>query len=129
EVECFENRSQETLLGAIVVFRDISSRREIKGRLIQTQRMEAVASMAGGMAHDFNNQLMVILGYADELCARLTGADREHALEIKHSATIASSITSELLTLSRKDVVRYEVLNINQVICEVQPMISHSMGK
>lgn len=129
EVECFENRSADEVLGSIVAMRDISSRREMEDRLVQTQRMEAIANMAGGLAHDFNNQLTVILGYADELSARLSGEDKEQVLEIKQAATVASATTSQLLGLSRRGGTHVEVLNINAVIYEVQPMISHGLGK
>jgi two-component system cell cycle sensor histidine kinase/response regulator CckA len=129
EIGCFENRSLDEVLGSILVVRDISSRKEMESRLMQSHRMEAVANMAGGLAHDFNNQLTVILGYADELCNRLTNDDREQALEIRQAASVASSITSQLLTLSRREVVRWEVLNVSELVCQVQPMISHSLGK
>jgi two-component system cell cycle sensor histidine kinase/response regulator CckA len=129
EVACFENRSAEELLGAILVIRDIRAGKELEGRLIQSQRMEAVANLAGGLAHDFNNQLMVILGYAEELGGRLTGEDKDHVLAIQHAASIASSLAGELLTLSRRDMARFEVLDVNQVVREVRPMVVRALGK
>jgi len=129
EIACAENRAAEEVLGAIIVVREISARRELERRLTQSQRMEAVANLAGGLAHDFNNQLTIILGYSEELCARLSDNDREEAQQIQHAASIASSITRQLLTLSRRDVAQPEVLNVNELICEMQPMISHSFGR
>ena len=119
----------DDLFGSIVVLRDITVRRQMEGRLLQSQRMEAVANVAGGLAHDFNNQLTVILGYCEELCTGTQGELREAALAIKQAASVAGSITGQLLTLSRHRTVQHEVLNVNETICEVQPMISHSLGK
>jgi PAS domain S-box-containing protein len=159
EVQCFENRAPATpmrqtppraaamgrrtdpaaggkaagtsneLLGAIVVFRDCTARRQMEARLLQAQRMESVANMAGRLAHDFNNQLTVILGYAGELGAQAEGETQEAALEIKQAACVAASITNQLLVLSRRSETRLEVLNVNEIVCEMQPMISHSLGK
>ena len=129
EIECSENRTAGEVLGTIVVLRDIRARKELEDRLVQSQRMEAVASMAGGLAHEFNNQLMVILGYAHELACHLSGESREKALEIKQATSIAVSISSQLLVLSRRNSGRPEVLNINEVVCEIQPVLSHTLGE
>jgi two-component system, cell cycle sensor histidine kinase and response regulator CckA len=91
--------------------------------------MEAVANMAGGLAHDFNNQLTVILGYIEELDGRVAGKDKSAAMEIRQAAAVAASITSQLMVLSRRGEARLEVLNINEVIGEVAPMLSHTLGK
>jgi hypothetical protein len=148
ELQCFENRAPAVksprpdpnagglaagapneLLGTIVVFRDCTARKQMEARLLQAQRMEAVANMAGGLAHDFNNQLTVILGYAGELCEQTEGESKEAVLEIKQAACMAASITSQLLVLSRRSETCFEVLNVNEIVCEMQPMISHSLGK
>jgi hypothetical protein len=129
EVECYENCSESDLLGSIVVVRDISRRKELESRLIQSQRMEAMANLAGGLAHDFNNQLTVILGYAEELCGQLSGDSREHAREIRQAAAIASSITAQMLTLSRRDLPHIEVIDLHEAIGQVVPLLSHSLGK
>ena len=129
EIEWFENRAGDRVLGSIVVVRDIHARQEMEGRLVQSQRMEAIASMAGGLAHEFNNQLMVILGYTEQLASRLSGRDREEALEIKQAASMAASLSSQLLTLSCRDAVPTEVLNIHEAICDIQPVLSHTLGK
>jgi PAS domain S-box-containing protein len=129
EIECFENRSAEEVLGAIVTVRDIRTRQELERRMVQTQRMEAVSSMAGELAHEFNNHITVILGYAEDLAERLSGEELEDAVEIRQAASVAASISSQLLTLSRRDTVRTEVYNIHDAILEIQPMLSHALGK
>ncbi|MBV8730041.1 MAG: response regulator [Acidobacteriia bacterium] len=129
EIECFENRSRDGLLGNILLVRNISARRELEGRAMQSQRMEAVATMAGGLAHEFNNQLTVILGYADGFCRRLAGRDAQEALEIKRAASVAASLTRQLLTVGQNQDVRFETLNINEVLSEIQPLLSQKIGK
>jgi len=128
ELACFENRSDE-LLGAILVLRDIGGRRDLERRVMQSQRMEAIANLAAGLAHDFNNQLTVILGCADELCESLSDAARDRAFEIKHAGSLATALTSQLLTLSRHQAMRPEPLSINELIVEMQPAISCALGR
>ncbi len=129
EVGWFENRSDNALLGSILVVRDITARKEMEDQVMQSQRVEAIGQMAGGLTHDFNNHLMVIFGYAHELSQRLKGKDKEDVKAIEQSASIAGSITGQLLTLSRRELVNFEVLHVNEAIGEVQSLIAHSLGK
>jgi PAS domain S-box-containing protein len=128
ELARFENRSDE-LLGAILILRDIGGRRELERRVMQSQRMEAIANLAAGLAHDFNNQLTVVLGCADELCQSLSGPAQQRANEIKHACGMATALTSQLLTLSRHQATRAEPLNLNDVVLEIQPAISSALGR
>jgi two-component system, cell cycle sensor histidine kinase and response regulator CckA len=128
ELACFENRADERL-GAVLVLRDIGGQRDMERRVMQSQRMEAIANLAAGLAHDFNNQLTVILGCAEELCESLSGSDRDRALEIKHAGALATALTSQLLTLSRHQSMRAEPLNLNELIVEMQPAISIALGR
>lgn len=128
EVECLENRSTDDLLGSIVAVRDIRVRKEMESRLMQSQRMEAIAGMAGGLAHDFNNHLTVILGHAADLCERLDGERAEDARAIQQAAAKAAALTGQLLTLSRRDFSRPEVVNVNEVIRELEPAMTHILG-
>ena len=128
EVECCENRAEDEVLGSIVTLRDIGRRREMEARLLQSQRMDAIANMAGGLAHDFNNQLMVISGYAEELGARLSGEARDQLAEIRRAASLAATTTTQLLALSRHGGEGFEVLNIHEVIHEVRPLVAQTLG-
>ena len=128
EVECCENRAEDEVLGSIVTLRDIGRRREMEARLLQSQRMDAIANMAGGLAHDFNNQLMVISGYAEELGARLSGEARDQLAEIRRAASLAATTTTQLLALSRHGGEGFEVLNIHEVIHDARPLVAQTLG-
>jgi hypothetical protein len=128
EVECFENRAADEVLGSVLTVRDIARRREIEAQLLQSQRMDAIANMAGGLAHDFNNQLMVILGYAEELIGRLSGEAKEQAAEIRQAASLAAGTTTQLLALSRHGGGGFEVLKIDEVVRDVRPLLAQTLG-
>lgn len=99
----------------------LSEEREtLEARLRQTQKMEAVGQLAGGVAHDFNNLLGVILGYADML---LTGEKLEPAVaerldQIRRAADKATGLTRQLLAFGRQQVIKPVVLDLNKVVAE-----------
>ncbi|MBZ5651812.1 MAG: response regulator [Acidobacteriia bacterium] len=93
--------------------------------LQQSQRMEAIGLLAGGVAHDFNNLLAVINGYSDLLLERadVPDADRRSLEQIKQAGNSAASLTRQLLMLSRQQVVEPVVLNINQTVGNLDKML------
>jgi signal transduction histidine kinase/ActR/RegA family two-component response regulator len=93
--------------------------------LQQSQKMEAIGLLAGGVAHDFNNLLAVINGYSDLLLERadLPEPDRRSLEQIKQAGTSAASLTRQLLMLSRQQVVEPVVLNINQTVGNLDKML------
>ena len=100
-------------------------------QLAQAMKMEAVGRLAGGVAHDFNNLLTVIAGYAELVAASLEPDDArgDDITEIKRAAHRASLLTRQLLTFSRKHVLRAEVLDLNAVVLEVGVLIRRLIGE
>ena len=93
--------------------------------LIEAQKMEVVGRLAGGVAHDFNNILSVIIGYTDMLTTQL-GADSrlgKYSEEIRHAAERATGVTQQLLYFSRKQAVQPVVLDLNAVVKDLDKML------
>jgi PAS domain S-box-containing protein len=97
----------------------------------QSQKMEAVGHLAGGVAHDFNNLLTVIAGYSDLTLKRLDRADPlfRNVEEIKKAAERATSLTRQLLAFSRKQVLQPKILDLNTVIVNIQQMLGRLVGE
>jgi two-component system, cell cycle sensor histidine kinase and response regulator CckA len=93
--------------------------------LQQSQKMEAVGRLAGGVAHDFNNLLAVITGYSDLLLESLasSGPDHRKVEQIKQAANSAASLTRQLLMFSRQQVVQPVILDINQTVGNIEKML------
>jgi PAS domain S-box-containing protein len=104
---------------------DITERKRLEDELRQAQRMEVVGRLAGGIAHDFNNLITVIIGWVRMLDHRTASEDvgRKEIEQIGKAAERAAILTQQLLAFSRRQVLRPEVLDLNQVICAMHAML------
>jgi two-component system cell cycle sensor histidine kinase/response regulator CckA len=111
-----------TLLG---IATEITERKRLEEQLLQSQKMEAVGQLAGGVAHDFNNILTAIVGYADLLATEFAPDDRrlEDLEEIRKSARRAAALTRQLLAFSRKQVLEPRVIDFNEIVQNMDKML------
>ncbi len=116
---------------ASFVARDVTDRRKLEEDLRQAYKMESVGQLAGGVAHDFNNILTVILGQASLLGFEpgLSSAMREALSEITEAAERAATLTRQLLTFSRKQVIQPCDLDLNTVVKEVIRLLRRTLGE
>jgi two-component system cell cycle sensor histidine kinase/response regulator CckA len=114
-----------------VTIHDITKRKHLEDQLRQSQRMEAIGRLAGGVAHDFNNLLTTIIGYSDILLKCLNGQDplREDVEEIGRAAKRAASLTRQLLAFSRKQVLQPQSLDLNVLVSDVDKMLHRIIGE
>ena len=118
------------LQGAILVFRDITGRRQLEEQLSHARKMDAVGRLAGGVAGDFNNVLTVITGYSDLLRAQIPGASplRRFADEILYAGERAAALTRQLLTFSSGQAAQPKIADLNALIASMEPMLRRLLG-
>jgi len=102
---------------------------ETSEQLRQSQKMDAIGRLAGGVAHDFNNLLLAISGYADFLATTLTDERQRHyAEEIQSAGRRAAALTQQLLAFSRRQVLQTRVLDLNESVREMEAMLRRLIG-
>ncbi len=111
--------------------RDVTARIHLEEQLRNAQQLEAIGRLAGGVAHDFNNILSIIMGHG-ELLLGAVGEDeraRNGLEQIRRAADRAASLTQQLLAFSRKQVLQPKLLDLNEAVADVQKMLSRVIGE
>jgi len=108
-----------------------TERARLQAQFLQSQKMESVGRLAGGVAHDFNNLLMVINGYSAMVMDRLSPGDpcRNLISEVYKAGESAAALVKQLLAFSRKQVLRQELVDLNEMVCEMEKMLLRLVGE
>jgi two-component system, cell cycle sensor histidine kinase and response regulator CckA len=119
------------IVGVIGAVRDVTEYRHMEERLRQSQKMEAIGTLAGGVAHDFNNLLMVISGYSSVLAEALRADAKlsSHVEQILKAGERAASLTRQLLAFSRKQTIQPAPLHLNQIITGIEKLLHRLIGE
>jgi signal transduction histidine kinase/CheY-like chemotaxis protein len=117
------------LSDAVFFVLDLTERRRAEERLRQAERIEAVGQLAGGMAHEANNQMSVVLGAASFILARedLPDPVRQDVEYIRQAAERTASITHQLLAFSRRQVLQPQVVHLNSVLTKLEPILRRTL--
>jgi PAS domain S-box-containing protein len=126
------------VIGLVGIARDVTERvatqeamRKLEQQLLQSQKMEAIGQLAGGVAHDFNNLLSVIMGYGELVLEECPAEDERRAdmIELLGAAERAATLTRQLLAFSRRQVVQPEIVDLNAIVSNVEKMLRRIIGE
>ena len=123
--------SEPGILAVVVHFRDVTESLALQEQLTQSQKMEAIGRLAGGVAHDFNNLLTAIVGHAELLHEGLPEGSEAAAnlAEIEKAASRAAGLTQQLLAFSRRQVLQPRELDLNKVLDGMRRMLGRLIGE
>ena len=119
------------VVNIIAVARDVTEERQLQRQMQQAQKMEGIGRLAGGLAHDFNNTLAAVMGYAGLVRARLSPDHPAHndVMEIQETILRASNLSRQLLTFARRQVTEAQPLDLNDVILNLDRMLRRLIGE
>jgi two-component system cell cycle sensor histidine kinase/response regulator CckA len=117
--------------GATIYALDTTELRTLQENFAQSQKMQAIGQLAGGVAHDFNNVLTAIIGYSDLLLAnhRPTDPSFQDIMQIKQNANRAAGLVRQLLAFSRRQTLRPQVLQLGDVLSDLQMLMRRLVGE
>lgn len=122
--------SSGNIVSGIGLVEDYTETKKLEEQLFQSQKMEAIGKLAGGVAHDFNNLLTVINGYADMLIRdpNLNDSNRKKITQISEAGEKAASLTMQLLAFARKQFLQPALINLNELIVNLSDMLQRLIG-
>ena len=123
--------ASDKLTQILVTFSDVTQRKRLEAELGHAQKMESIGRLAGGVAHDFNNMLTVILGGIELSLPELSSENRGrvHLRDAAEAAQSAAALTRQLLAFSRKEAITPRALDLNEVIRRMEKMILRLIGE
>jgi PAS domain S-box-containing protein len=115
----------------VLTGRDVTERRRLEGQLRQSQKMESIGRLAGGVAHDFNNLLTAIIGFSELLLEELPpdGRGRADLEAIQKAAAHGATLTRQLLAFSRRQVQELKILDLNALVRDIEPILRRLLGE
>jgi PAS domain S-box-containing protein len=116
------------VVGASTIARNITAQKKTEDQLRQSQKMEAVGRLAGGVAHDFNNLLGIVTACSELLRSRVDSESLEYIDNIREASKRGASLTRQLLSFSRRQPVQSQVLDLNERLREVKKLLHPLMG-
>lgn len=120
--------SEGRAVGASAIARNITAQKKVEDQLRQSQKMEAVGRLAGGVAHDFNNLLGIVTACTELLRSRVDEGSVEYVDNIREAANRGAALTRQLLAFSRRQPIQAQILDLNEKLRELSKLLKPLMG-